>query len=212
MKRFSKFGSFLLAVSVALSYGGVPVFAQSGVSGSGSAGTSSEVKYDNFGSGKNGVKAGAGLNAQLRVNLPQVKERAASNGESLGQKIRKEVKLDIANGEKPKKEAVRVLVREKMIDRFSLLINDFSQIVGRIKSRAEKMKQKGLDVSAEEALVSKAEADIVAAKNFLAEIKVKVEANASFQDIKRSVVSMKDSLKETHKYLIEAVLGLKTKL
>jgi hypothetical protein len=135
----------------------------------------------------------------LQVNLPDVKAK-----DSVGGASNTETSADNAD--------VGTQIINKITARFSKLADDLSGIADRIAARAEIMKKSGIDVSAEEDLVVKAKANIVSAQGFITDIKNKATNGATVADIKESITSTKDALKEAHGYLEDAVTNLKVKI
>jgi hypothetical protein len=89
-------------------------------------------------------------------------------------------------------------------------------ITGRINSRITKMKAVGIDTTAAESSLGNARNSLTGAKATLASLSSPTQAirgdtpKESFQTIKIQLGTVRDLLKETHRYLRETVSLLKT--
>ena len=178
-------------LSIALIYGIRTAKAQTG--NEAASGDSANFSADNTPVSSNS-KNNIDVNTAIKVNLPDVK--AKNDNE--------QTKTEPAES--------KAQSREKISANFMKLSDDLSGIADRIAVRADIMKKSGIDVSKEEDMVVKAKASIALAQNFATEIKTKTDAGDTLTDIKISMTSAKDALKEAHGYLESALNGLKDEI
>ncbi len=112
---------------------------------------------------------------------------------------------------KDRREEMKKNTRARIAAGFMKRVENLSQIAVRLKARIEKMKAMGIDTTSSTELVVKAEASIMAAETSGAKAKAIAEADGSLDEIKANLASAKDSLKQAHTYLSEAVKDLKAK-
>ncbi len=100
--------------------------------------------------------------------------------------------------------------------RLTAAINRMDNIIGRLDSRIAKLKAEGVNTIPAEETLTRAKENVIAAKATLASLSSPTQAirgdspRESFQMIKTQLGTVRDLLKETHRYLRETVGLLKT--
>ncbi len=157
-----------------------------------------------------GVNANAGIRADMKANLDQMK----AERETFRQKLMTE-KEDFRKDIAQRRSVFRERAQKMLTERFDMAVKVLESFQARIQSRIDKQKAEGKDTTAAQASLDAAKIKLTEAKAKIAEVKalipdsdVKVTADI-FANIKLGARDAKDLLKEVHQDMVTAITSLK---
>jgi len=162
-------------------------------------------------------KSNTEIDARKQPLIDSVKKNVDDKGEN---KQIKEDKQEMRDSIKQKlnENSIRRInaYTERIIARFNAAVQRFEIMTERISSRIKKIERGGIDLSESKTLLQKTLNEISSTKTKINEISSKISLVTSsetpkkmFDDSKKIFESVNDSIKETHKMLVETIKSIK---
>lgn len=148
---------------------------------------------------------------EIRDDIKDDREKMKGASESEKGLLKQDIE-DKRGEIKDKKEEMRKEVREKIAMNLMQRIENLTKISERVKIRIAKVKAKGIDMTVATDLQIKADASIAQAKDLAIKAKASIDAGATKEEIKANIQAVKDTLKQAHTYLEQAVKEIKSKV